>query len=141
MKKYSLSIEDKHFDVEVNVEQDIAEVTVNGKLFNVKIEKSDEVVTKTSVVPKPAKTYQTNVIESSAPTKPKANIIKSPLPGSIVNILVSVGTKVKRGDVLVVLEAMKMENNIMADKDGVVKAVLTQAGKTVMMDDPLLEIE
>ncbi|MEE0981839.1 MAG: biotin/lipoyl-containing protein, partial [Acutalibacteraceae bacterium] len=66
--------------------------------------------------------------------------IVAPMPGSIVNINVSAGQAVKAGDVLIVLEAMKMENDITAPCDGVVKQIVTSKGATVNTDDVLLVI-
>ena len=66
--------------------------------------------------------------------------IKSPLPGTIVSINVKEGDQVKKGDVLIVMEAMKMENNIMAAKAGQVKAVYVSVGQTVAQDDALVDL-
>ena len=70
-----------------------------------------------------------------------ASSIKAPLPGTILTINVKAGAQVKRGDVLIVMEAMKMENNIMANKDGQVKAIHVTVGQTVTQDDPLIDLE
>ena len=67
--------------------------------------------------------------------------VKSPLPGSIMKVLVAAGKAVKKGDVLLTMESMKMENNVCAEADGTVKAVFVEPGKNVMQDDKLLEIE
>ena len=67
--------------------------------------------------------------------------VKSPLPGSIVKVLVKAGQAVKKGDVLLTMESMKMENNVTAEADGTVKAVYVEPGKNVMQDDKLLDIE
>ena len=64
-----------------------------------------------------------------------------PLPGTVLSVKVAVGDTVSRGQTLVVLEAMKMENNIDADRAGVVKQVLVQQGATVMEGDNLIVIE
>lgn len=81
---------------------------------------------------------------SAAPSAPKptagASTVKAPLPGSVIKVLVSEGQAVKRGDVLLTMESMKMENNIMAEKDGVVGKIYVQAGKSVMQDDALLDL-
>ena len=69
-----------------------------------------------------------------------ASAVKAPLPGSIIKVLVSEGQSIKRGDVLLTMESMKMENNIMAEKDGVVGKIYVQAGKSVMQDDVLLDL-
>ena len=62
------------------------------------------------------------------------------LPGTISAINVKVGSQVKRGDVLIVMEAMKMENNIMANSDGQVKTIHVTTGQSVSQDDPLIEL-
>ena len=69
------------------------------------------------------------------------NAVKAPLPGVITSIEVSVGDEVKAGDTLLVLEAMKMANNIEAEKDGKVTAILVKAGQSVMEDDALVVVE
>ena len=67
--------------------------------------------------------------------------VKSPLPGSIVKVLVKAGQAVKKGDVLLTMESMKMENNVTAEADGTVKAIYVEPGKNVMQDDKLLDLE
>ena len=67
--------------------------------------------------------------------------IKAPLPGTITSIEVSVGQEVKAGDTVVVLEAMKMQNNIEAEKDGKVTAIVVKVGQAVLEDEPLVVIE
>ena len=67
--------------------------------------------------------------------------VKCPLPGTVLSVKVAVGDTVAAGQTLVVLEAMKMENNIDADRGGVVKQVLVQQGATVMEGDVLIVIE
>ncbi|MDE7123786.1 MAG: biotin/lipoyl-binding protein, partial [Alistipes sp.] len=67
--------------------------------------------------------------------------VKCPLPGTVLSINVKVGDTVAAGQTLMVLEAMKMENNIDADRAGVVKQILVQQGATVMEGDNLIVIE
>ena len=64
--------------------------------------------------------------------------VKSPLPGSVIKVLVSEGQAVKKGDTLLTLESMKMENAIMAEADGTVKQIAVSAGQNVMQDDLLI---
>ena len=71
----------------------------------------------------------------------KANAVKAPLPGVITDILVAEGDEVKAGDTVVVLEAMKMANNLTAEKDGKVTAICVKVGESVMEDDALIVIE
>ena len=89
-----------------------------------------------------AKAPEAPQVKVSAPAEaPSASSIKAPLPGTISSIKVKVGQAVKRGDTLIILEAMKMENNIMTGKDGVVKAIHVTEGQTVSQDDPLVDLE
>jgi biotin carboxyl carrier protein len=69
------------------------------------------------------------------------NAVKAPLPGVITEICVNVGDEVKAGDTVVVLEAMKMANNIEAEKGGKITAICVKPGQTVMEDDALVVIE
>lgn len=134
MKKFKFTIEGSSFEVSIHeVNKNIAEIEVNGTPFTVEIEKSE-----TSTV------SGINTVTSIATPPPPTTIptaIKSPLPGVINKILVSEGQKVKRGEILLVMESMKMENNIIADKDGVVKAFHVEIGQTVMQGDVLIDFE
>lgn len=137
MKEFKFIIDGHKYEVAVEeVESQQAEVTVNGTKFNVQIEKNEKepavpVFRRSAAAPRAAAPAQAG----------KAVIVKSPLPGSIVNVLVSVGQSVKRGDTLLTMESMKMENQIKADQDGVVKAIFVEKGANVMQDDKLLELE
>ena len=79
---------------------------------------------------------------AAAPAAPAAPVagqkVVSPLPGSIIKVLVSVGQAVKKGDTLLTLESMKMENIIAAECDATVKQIAVAAGQTVMQDDLLV---
>lgn len=139
MKKYQFTINGSKYDVVVNdVDQDVAEIEVNGTPFTVEIAREK----KTINVPlrKQAGKVAAPTITSAPVTTTKSVSIKSPLPGSIMKVLVEVGQRVKRGDVLMTMESMKMENNIMTEYDGVVKAIHVSVGKSVMQDDLLIEI-
>lgn len=68
------------------------------------------------------------------------NAVTAPLPGSVIEVKVNVGDTVKKGQILVLIEAMKMENEIVAPADGVVKAVHTTKGSTVATGTPLVTI-
>ena len=67
--------------------------------------------------------------------------LRSPLPGTIVEIVAKVGDEVKEGDSLVILEAMKMDNNLTAERDGKVKAILVTEGEAVKENTPLVTFE
>ena len=78
---------------------------------------------------------------TSAANVNTANAIKAPLPGVVTEIKVAVGDEVKAGDTVVVLEAMKMANNIEAEKDGKVTAICIKQGESVLEDSPLVVVE
>ena len=65
----------------------------------------------------------------------------SPMPGNVLEICAEVGQKVSEGDIVLILETMKMENEICADKDGVIKAIHVSEGQTVSADAPLFDLE
>ena len=69
------------------------------------------------------------------------SLVKAPLPGTILKVMVAPGATVKREQPLMVLEAMKMENNILAEKDGTIKTIKVNEGDTVLQGDTLLEID
>lgn len=136
MKKFKFKIDGSVYEVSVNeIEQNIAEIEVNGTPFTVEVEKQDKA---SSINRKAAgkvaaiKTPSRSVV---------ANAIKAPLPGNVMKILVSNGQNVKRGDVLLTMESMKMENNILAEHDGIIRHIHVQQGQSVMQDDLLIDFE
>lgn len=138
MKKFKFKIDGNEFEVSVNeIEQNIAEVEVNGTPFTVEIERQEKSSSST-MIRKPAG----KVAPIATPTRSAvATAVKSPLPGSIIKVLVTPGQTVKRGDVLLTVESMKMENNILAEHDGVVKKIYVQAGQSVMQGDVLIDFD
>lgn len=139
MNKYKITIDGNAYDVSVNVtDHNKANVEVNGISYDVIYENKNTVVSPvTRKVAAPA-APQVQVQQPTASTS--KNCVKSPLPGTISAINVKVGAQVKRGDTLIVMEAMKMENNIMASSDGQVKAIHVTVGQTVAQDDPLIDL-
>lgn len=127
-------------------------ITVNGVAYDVQVEEMG-----TSSAPAAAPVAAAVPAAAPAPTPkaeapvaapaPKAapaadaEVVASPMPGSIVNVAVSVGQSVKKGDVLVVLEAMKMENEIMAAHDATVAAVHVNKGDSVESGTPLVSLQ
>ena len=120
-------------------------VTVNGTTYEVVVEEVGGASTYT------APTYSAPVAPS-APAAPKAapkananvgggaNKVTAPMPGTILDVKVTVGQSVKKGDVVCVLEAMKMENDIPAPCDGVVASVNVQKGASVAANDVLVTL-
>ncbi len=130
-------------------------VTINNKEYEVEVEKGKANILKTKEivvqnVPEP--------IKASAPAAPVsapvaapvpavqtvqegAEVIKSPMPGTILNVRVNQGSSVKQGDILLILEAMKMENEILAPRDGVITQLFVSKGSSVTTGDNLVSIQ
>ena len=127
-------------------------VTVNGETFAVEVDDLGcacvDIATPAPVAaaqaPAPASTSTPPpAAPAPTPTAPVGNAkttVESPLPGTVLKINVSVGQAIKKGDVLVVLEAMKMENDITASTDGVVQGIHVNSGATVQTGDVLISL-
>lgn len=121
-------------------------VNLNGKNYEVEVEETEAVVTNvtdapaasaavSAAVPAPA----ASAAPAAAPVSGGTNVV-SPMPGTILSVNVSQGSSVSSGDVIVILEAMKMENEIVAPCAGTVKQLLVQKGSTVETDSVLAVI-
>ena len=142
-KEYKYTINGNKYEVAIGeIEENMVTVTVNGEEYKVEMEPEPEPEKKV-VVRKPAPAVSdTAASEGGSSAKVNANnAVKAPLPGVITSIEVAIGDEVKVGDTLLVLEAMKMANNIEADKDGKVTAICVKPGQSVMEDDALVVIE
>ena len=131
------------------IEGGLTEVTVNGKKYLVETEKpaAPAPAPKPAAAPAAPKAAPAPAPEPKPAPAPAAKPaaapaagvqVKSPLPGSVIKVNVSVGQAVKKGDTLLTLESMKMENPILAEQDGTVAQVAVAAGQTVMQDDLLI---
>ena len=143
MKEYKYTIDGNKYEVAVNeVNDTTAKVTVNGTEYTVEWEKPVEEKPVVKVQPVTAKPVATAVPAATPAAAPvSGNAIKTPLPGVIIDVKVKVGDTVKKGDTVVVLEAMKMENNINADRDGKVVAIQVAKGDTVADGAALVVLE
>ena len=144
MKEYRYTIDGNKYEVAINeVNDTTAKVTVNGAEYTVEWEKPVEEKPVVKVQPVAAKPATTAATPAAAPAAAAVNghAIKTPLPGVIIDVKVNVGDTVKKGDTVVVLEAMKMENNFNADRDGKVTAVQVAKGDTVADGAVLIVIE
>lgn len=145
MKKFSFTINGNSYDCEIkSVEDNMAEVEVNGVSYSVEFDRVLE-TTKTPKLVRSEAIPSTDITKSeqktSSPTGPKGSgFIKSPLPGTIIDIHVNVGDNVKAGDKLLTLEAMKMENIINSDKSGKIVKIAFKKGDAVMEGDILIEV-
>jgi len=145
MKKFKFTINGNQYDAEIlSIEDNVAEIEINGTPYKVEVDKTLQ-ATKTPKLVRsvsvPSTDIHPSVAKTSSPTSPKgAGTIKSPLPGIVLDILVRQGDTVKIGQKLLVLEAMKMENNIEADKGGLIISIEKNKGDSVMEGDILIII-
>lgn len=145
MKKFKLSVNGLSYEVDIlNVDENQAEVEVNGTKYQVEIEKKQQ-VSKTPRLVRSVVSPSTDIVKSvqktASPAEAKGvGTIKSPLPGTVISIAVRVGDTVNVGDRLLILEAMKMENNINSDKEGKIVAIRVNPRDSVLEGDVLIEI-
>ncbi|MFI3321670.1 MAG: biotin/lipoyl-containing protein [Rikenellaceae bacterium] len=151
MKEYKISVNGNDYKVAIHdVEDSVAKVSVNGVNYEAKIDglahrpKTPKIVRKPVFTPSdPHHTEPAPVADTPRPAAAAAGggaAIKSPLPGTILDVVVREGDSVAVGQKLMVLEAMKMENNIEADKAGVVKSIAVRKGDSVLEGDLLITI-
>ena len=143
MKEFSFKINGAEYKCAVEeIEAGKTNVTVNGKVYTVETEmaaKPAAAAPKAAPAPKPAAPAAAPKAEAPKAAPAAGGVqVKSPLPGSVIKVLVSEGQAVKKGDTLLTLESMKMENAIMAEQDGTVKQIAVTPGQNVMQDDLLI---
>lgn len=143
-KKYIIKIHGSEYAVKINkIDGGIAQLTVNDVPYEVEVAGLATQPTRTSNVT----SITTPVMQSEVPvvkpaqTSGNAYPLKTPLPGVILGFNVKEGDTVKQGQLLLVLEAMKMENNIESDRDGVIEKINYVKGDSVLEGDVLLTIK
>lgn len=148
MSKYQYTVQGVDYDVDiVDIEGNLAKVTVNGISFDVEL-KQPISTGKRTVKPKPVTPVAAPVVGTAPKAEPAPAPVQAgsgakvlaPLPGTISDVPVKVGDAVAIGDTVIVLEAMKMQNNIEAEVAGTVTSVLVAKGDTVMEGAPLVTI-
>lgn len=145
MRKFKFKINGNDYEVDItNVEDNLVELEVNGSPYTVEVDqalqssKTPKLVRSVAV---PSTDAHPSMAKTSNPQEPKGvGSIKSPLPGVILDIYVNVGDRVKVGQKLLTLEAMKMENLIESDKEGTIASITKQKGDSVMEGDILISI-
>ncbi|EFI17126.1 methylmalonyl-CoA decarboxylase, gamma subunit [Bacteroidetes oral taxon 274 str. F0058] len=150
MTQFKFDINGSKYEVEIkSIDGSIAEVDVNGNLYQVNIEGDGQIsapVARPAAKPTPAAATTPAAKPAATPTAAPAEAagkgsktIKAPLPGSVLKVLVEPGTAFKEGDILMVMESMKMENNITAECSGTITKVVAPVGTSVLQDDVLFE--
>jgi len=141
-RQFNIKINGTEYTVDIlKAEDGAASVEVNGTKYDVQYEQKKAVSKTPTLVRTPAYTSAEERTKSFAkPDEVKTKGIKSPLPGVILEVKVNTGDAVKAGQGLMVMEAMKMENNIVAPSDGIVKALKVGKGDNVLEGDLLVEI-
>lgn len=145
MKNYKLKINGNDYNVDINeVEGQEIKLDVNGTSYVVTVDQEIKqqpqrpVARPVAAAAQVAPAASGNVQKGNAPAA--GNKVTTPLPGTILDVFVNVGDVVKSGQTVVLLEAMKMENNIEADCDGTVKEVKVRKGDSVLEGDVLVVI-
>ena len=133
MKRFRVTVNGKTYEVEIE-EISVKEKREDFKRAESILQQSDKEVG----IERPEKTKT----EVKSPTSfSGSKVVSAPMPGTILDVRVKEGDRVKRGDVLVILEAMKMENEIMAPEDGIVASVNVSKGASVNTGDVLVTME
>ena len=153
MNKYQYKVKGVDYEVEIaEVEGNIAKVNVNGIPFEVELQKPINAAKHPTMTAPKVQAPQSAAAKPDAPqtatetptAQPAAagagHAIKAPLPGTITDIRVELGQQVNAGDIVLVLEAMKMQNNIEAEATGKITSILVKPGDTVMEGSVLLTI-
>ena len=130
LKKYRISVDGKSYEVEV---EDVAA----GSSAKTRTAPAATAAAAESA-PKAASPAASPTPASAAPADIKGEILRAPMPGTILSVTVSVDQQVKRGDILLILEAMKMENEIVSHIDGTISGIYVQKGSTVNAGDTLV---
>jgi len=139
MKKFKFTINGNDYNVDVQgIEENLARLEVNGTPYNVEMHRTLK-ASKTPTIVRPAIRQERRPdIEKRAGGS--SHPILAPLPGAISKLEVAKGDIVKKGQLLLIMEAMKMENRVLADRAGVVENIRVQQGDSVLQGDIILEI-
>lgn len=141
-RKFSIKINGNDYAVEIaKIGDGVASVDVNGTVYEVEFQSEKKVSKTPTLVRTPA--YTTEAERPKTTAKPAENtmkVVKSPLPGVILDVHKREGDAVKAGEVVMIMEAMKMENNIVSPIDGTLRSLKVQRNDNVLEGDVLFEI-
>jgi biotin carboxyl carrier protein len=139
MKKFKFTINGNDYTVDIHgIEENLAHLEVNGTPYNVELHRQ----IKTSKTPT---LIRSAIKQQAIPDIQKREVgsshpILAPLPGAITKLEVGKGDIVKKGQLLLIMEAMKMENRVLADRAGVVEVIRVNQGDVVLQGDVIMEI-
>lgn len=133
MKKYVIKLNGKVYEVEME------EVTGETSVAYEKISAASQNNLQQTSVPQSV-VPESNAAQSSGSQNTEGEILDAPMPGNIINVAVKVGDTVKKGQLIIILEAMKMENEIVSPKDGIITLVAVSKGQSVNAGDALVKI-
>ncbi len=140
MRNFKFTIRGHIYEVDIlKFENGSAKIEVNGTPYDVEVHKAEQ-ETKTPVLVRPEIKHPKGAhkIKKQAESLVK---VKAPLPGVIISVFVVPGDKIEKGTKLITYEAMKMENNLLSDSDGTIKAVYVNQGDNVLEGDVIIDIE
>jgi len=138
MKSYKFKIRGHEYDVDIkSAEGNVFNIDVNGTNYTVEMDREVKATKTPTLIRNTVSTHKT-IAKKGGNSITK---VKCPLPGNIMNVYVKKGDKVQKGDKLVMYEAMKMENQILAEKDGVIADVKVNVGDSVLQDDVVIEMK
>ncbi|NCA85424.1 MAG: acetyl-CoA carboxylase biotin carboxyl carrier protein subunit [Clostridia bacterium] len=141
MKKFKFKIKGQDYDVEIlKFDEDIAHIDVNGTTYDVEVQRTYKQPKTPKLVRQEVQARRQDSKIKKTITKTAGHDVKIPLPGNIMQVFVKNGDTVKLGDKLVMYEAMKMENIVVAEKDGVIQNLSVQPGDTVLQEAKIMEI-
>lgn len=144
MKEYKYKINGNTYKVAIgDINDNIAQVEVNGTPYKVELEKKQAPVTIVNA-PRPSaapRTQSGGKVIAKPAVESRGHAVKAPLPGTVLSVTVKIGDVVKAADTVLILEAMKMENAIHAGRDGKVAAINVNAGDAVLEGNDLIVLE
>lgn len=139
MRSFKFNIKGQEYEVEIKkIENNMAEVEVNGTPYSVEVQREQK-TSKTPILVRP----EPAVPRSAHKFRKKiggVQEVRTPLPGTVIQVYVKDGDEVKKGEKLVMYEAMKMENTILAEKDGTISKLRIHPGDNMLEGDLLMEI-
>jgi biotin carboxyl carrier protein len=138
MNKFKFTIRGTEYDVEIlKIEENIATLEVNGTPYDVELHMEKKQSKTPTLVRKVLPEEPQEIAKKEAgSTTP----VTAPLPGTIMELKVKKGDIVKKDQLLLIMEAMKMENNVLSEKEGVVESIKVQPGDSVLQGDVLIEL-